>query len=86
VQVRETSCNCSFKEFSTSDVVTSGENRETKRDFLRALFWTTEREEEFLTPIIATLGFFTTLATTVVFTGDRVVRFLPTTVTKSPSE
>jgi hypothetical protein len=32
------------------------------------------------------LGFFVVLATTAVFTGDGLVRFFLTTVTKSPSE
>jgi hypothetical protein len=86
VQVREANCNCSFTEFSTSDAVISGENRETKRDFLRTPFCTIEREEELLTPIMAILGFFVVLATTTVFTGDRLIRFFLTTVTKSPSE
>jgi hypothetical protein len=86
VQVREASCNSSFREFSTSEAVTSGENRETKRDFLRTLFYTTEREEELLTPIMGTLGVFVVLATTAVFTGDGLILFFLTTVTKSPSE
>jgi hypothetical protein len=74
-----------LRDFSTSVAVTSGENRETKRDFIRTLFCTTEREE-LLTPIMATLGFLVVLATAAVFTEDGVIHFFVTTVTKSPSE
>jgi hypothetical protein len=80
VQVREASCNCSFREFSTSEAVTSGENLETKRDFLRTLFCTTEREEELLTPIIGTLGVFVVLAITAVFPEDGLILFFLTII------
>jgi hypothetical protein len=85
MQVREASCSCSFKKFSTSDAVTSGENRETKRDFLQTLFCTAKREE-LLTPIMAILGLFAVLATEAVFTGDGLICFFLTTIIKSPSE
>jgi hypothetical protein len=41
-----------------SAVVTSGEIRDTKRDFVFARLGTTDRDEELRTPIIGGLDFF----------------------------
>jgi hypothetical protein len=68
------------------DVAISEENRETKRDFRRILFCTTERDEELLAPIMQILDFFLVLAIAEVFTGDGLILFVLTTVIKSPSE
>jgi hypothetical protein len=41
-----------------SAVVTSGENRDTKRDLFFSRLGTTDRDEELRTPIIGDLDFF----------------------------
>jgi hypothetical protein len=82
VQVREVSCNCSLRYSSTSVTFTSGENRETKRDFLRTGFCTTERDEELLTPNIGVLVFLAAPFIAVGFAGEGLAHFFLATAVK----
>jgi hypothetical protein len=68
VQVRKRAATDPFRDFSTSELATSGEILETRRDFRRTLFCTTERDEELLISMAGILGFF------VVFNNRRVYR------------